>query len=88
MAGEHTREPINIAEKFPVGKEFMLYCRDGMSREWGRWSAVVMGLNLLTEELTLRISQDWQGADTRGGQHWTEDRTIKFEDFIISVLGE
>jgi len=85
MSGQE-RKPIDIAEVFPVGKEFLLYCQDGMFRQWGRWSAIVRALDLDKEIICLEMSQDWEGADTRGGQHWSETRTIHFGDFIIPTL--
>ena len=83
---QQLRNPITITDKFPVGRKFTVYCQDGLSNEWGKWSAIVKGLDLNKEEITISLSQDWEGADMRGGQYWVETRTIKFKDFLIPLL--
>ncbi len=79
------RMPMDITTIMPAGQKFLIYCRDGSSRLWGRWSATVQALDLDEEEITLELSQDWEGADTRGGQYWRETRIIKFDDFLMPV---
>ena len=83
---EQERKPIKITKEFPVGKSFLVYCRDGISNEWGRWGAIVLSLDLVKKEITIKISQDWAGADKRGECYWVETRTISFDDFIIPIL--
>jgi len=85
---QQERKPIDITKEFPVRKQFLLYCQDGYSLNWGRWSATVKSLDLNKEEITLDISQDWEGAAHPYGLYWYETRTIKFKDFIIPILGQ
>ena len=82
----HQREPFGIEDEFPVGKEFKIYCKDGLSKSWGKWSARVVSLDITREKIMIDISQDWEGADTRGGQYWSETKTITFDDFIIPII--
>jgi len=82
----HKREPINIAETFPVGRKMKAYVKDGVSKTMGLWDMEITGLDMEAEILRFDISQNWEGADTRGGQHWTETRTVKFDDLIIPIL--
>ena len=79
------RKPINIIDVFPVGKRFLFYRRDGVGMQLGRWSAKVTGLNLEEELLMLEISQDWNGADTRGGQFWVDNITVNFDRLMIPL---
>ena len=82
----HKRIEFDIRKKFPVGKEFLLYCQDGLSPDWGLWSAKVLSLDTRNETIKLEITQDWDGADTRMGRYWTGIREIKLKDFIIPIL--
>ena len=80
------RQPIEVLKMLPVGANFFSYVKDGMSKTWGRWSCEVMVVDSSREIITLRLSQDWEGADTRGGQCWSETRKIPFDKFIIPLL--
>lgn len=82
----HERKPIEITDIFPVGKRLKAYVKDGMSLTMGLWSMEVMALNLSDTTITVRLSQDWNGADTRGGQYWSETREIKLDDLMIPIL--
>lgn len=84
----HKREPKDIAEVFPVGKTMKAYVRDGFSKTLGLWDMKIIGLDMKANTITINISQNWEGADTRGGQHWTETREIEFDDLIIPILAE
>lgn len=82
----HERKPISIPEIFPVGKELRTYVQDGMSHSMGLWDMKVTALDLEKQTITFRLSQNWEGADTRGGQYWTEVRTLEFSDLIIPII--